>query len=137
MGDRCYMTITCRRQDAPRFEELGFCIQEDGPTGHTCEMVDEEANYAHSGDLPTDIPYYGENGVGGNYGAGVVACDGTRYAEKDCGHDGDGSFVVEWDFKKNRPTASSLAHIRHYISVKRAAENLLSLAACAAEAASA
>ena len=44
MGDRCYMSVTCRRQDKGRFEELFFCadehvqrrvaLVESGPTYH-------------------------------------------------------------------------------------------------------
>ena len=52
MGDYCYMQLTCRRQDVPRFEKLDFVELEDGPTADTCVMHDEQANYANNGKMP-------------------------------------------------------------------------------------
>lgn len=88
MGDRCHMTVYCRPQDVPRFEELGFTAQIDPipPDATEVEMIDEEANYAHFGDLPTDIPYHGWHHEGGDYGPAEFACDGTTYAEWETGH---------------------------------------------------
>jgi hypothetical protein len=118
MGDRCYMQITCRRQDQERFSALGFTAQDwdnPEPDSPLVVMVDEEANYAHSGELPGDIPYYGFNGAGGNYGDGVCACDGKQLAEQETGH--DGGFVVEWDDTRNRPSPQSLRAVRRYLAV--------------------
>jgi hypothetical protein len=42
MGDRCYMTVTCRWQDRARFEKLGFRIMEDNNLP-VVELVDEQA----------------------------------------------------------------------------------------------
>ena len=85
-------------------------------------MVDEEANYAHSGDLPTDILYHGFNGPGGNYGDGAVVCDGRCLAEVETGH--DGGFVIVWDEARGHPTAESLRRIRRYVTVRKNAEAL-------------
>ena len=58
MGDRCYMHVTCRRQDRETFEALGFNLEfESSPDSPLIEMADEEANYAHTGDLPTTLPF--------------------------------------------------------------------------------
>src|ERR1051325_8192342 len=98
MGDRCYMEVTCRRKDVKCFEDLGFAMQDwnnENPDSPTVVMVDEEANYAHSGRMPTNIPYHGHNGAGGCYGESAFACDGERFAEVEAGH--DGGYVVAWD----------------------------------------
>jgi hypothetical protein len=77
MGDRCHMTIFCRPQDTARFEELGFTAQTDEPDDDgTVEMLDEEANYAHHGVLPTDIPWTGSHNEGGDYGPAELHCLG-------------------------------------------------------------
>ena len=117
------MEITCRRQDQERFRALGFVAQANENTEDAMiTMVDAEANYAHSGELPTDIPYHGFNGPGDNYGDGAVACDGRRLAEVETGH--DGGFVVAWNEAKGRPSAESLKRIRRYIAVRKRAEAL-------------
>ena len=113
------MEITCRKQDQERFETLGFVAQDGDdpqPPSPLILMVDEEANYAHSGKLPTDIPYHGFNGNGGNFGQGAVACDGSRYAEIETGH--GGGFVLDWNEAKQRPSTRSLKSIRRYLQVR-------------------
>ena len=124
MGDRCYMEVTCRRQDQERFVALGFTAQDWNEPSNPAlvVMVDEEANYAHSGDMPTDIPYHGFNGGGGNFGDGALACDGKVYAEVETGH--EGGFVVDWDEAKNRPSLTSLKSIRQYIRVRHQVQQL-------------
>jgi hypothetical protein len=113
MGDRCFMSVVCRRQDASIFEELGFDLHhEDKPDTAVIEMWDAEANYAHSGDMPKDIPYYGHHYEGGDYGAHKFVCDGSVYAEAACGH--NAGYVVLWDAKRNRPEPRSLRVIRAY-----------------------
>lgn len=78
MGDRCHMAITCRECDADRFVDLGFVNQIDAPADLPgCVVLEDfEANYAHEGDLPEDIPYFGGHGPGDGYNSHVVACDG-------------------------------------------------------------
>ena len=122
------MQVTCRRQDTKRFDDLGFTEQDpygDPPKGDPSpivEMVDQEANYAHYEEMPTDIPYYGFNGAGDNYGASVFACDGKQYAE--AGGDGDGSFVVDWSETNDLPTDDSLDRIRTYRRVLSAVREM-------------
>lgn len=115
MGDRCYMHVTCRRQDRQKFEALGFELEFE--LSFECsiiEIADEEANYAHSGELPTDIPFLAWHGAGSNYGDGRMACDGKNRAEVSGNEDG---FVVKWDSKKGKPTSQSLRRIRRYLAV--------------------
>ena len=41
MGDRCYMSVTCRREDKARFEELGFHLEfDENKTTPVIEMID-------------------------------------------------------------------------------------------------
>jgi hypothetical protein len=111
------MHITCRREDQQLFERIGFHLDFDqSPDSPIIEMVDEEANYAHYDDMPTNRPYFGYNGAGGNYGQSSFACDGRRYAEVETGF--DGGFVVVWDALKNRPTPKSLRAVRRYLHVR-------------------
>ena len=115
MGDRCYMHVTCRRQDRETFEALGFNLEfESSPDSPLIEMADEEANYAHTGDLPTTFPFIARHGPGANYSDGRIACDGKRWGEVPANQDG---FAVDWDFKKRKPTAQSLKRIRCYLLV--------------------
>ena len=126
MGDRCHMRITCRRQDQPLFEEIGFHLDFDQtPDSPLIEMVDEEANYAHYDEMPTNLPYSGHNGAGGTYGECSFACDGRRYAEVETGF-GSG-FVVQWD--KNRPTTESLRAIRRYLAVQAKVQKMFTVLA--------
>ena len=124
MGDRCYMSVTCRRQDRARFEELGFDLEcESSPESLVIEMADEEANYAHTDEMPTNIPYYGINGAGSNYAAGDSACDGKEYAEVETGQ--SSGFMVCWDYKKSRPTPQSLKNIRNFIKIQQRAKQII------------
>ena len=119
MGDRCYMELTCRCQDQGRFEALGFTAQDwdnSASDSATISMVDEEANYAHYGDMPTDIPYIGVHGAGGDYGSGAYVCDGKEYAE--VGRGNTGGFVVDWDEEKRRPVPRSMRAVRRYLIVR-------------------
>lgn len=123
MGDRCYMQVTCRRQDQPAFEALGFHLEfEESADCPIIEMIDEEANYAHHGVLPAKVPFLASHGPGGNYGDGLIACDGQRYAEVEAGH--DGGFVLHWDEKTNQPASESQAHVREYLAVHQTVQEL-------------
>jgi hypothetical protein len=122
MGDRCYMSVTCRRLDREKFEHLGFdLLFESSPESPVIEMVDEQANYAHANDLPTDIPYYGMNGAGSDYGAGEMACDGKAYAEVE----GSNGFVIAWDYQTHQPAPQSIENIRQFIAIKKRAQEII------------
>lgn len=123
MGDRCYMHLTCRREDRELFEDIGFFLEYDQPPERPIlEMVDEEANYAHCDEMPKNVAYYGYNGAGGNYGQSSFACDGRRYAEVETGY--HGGFVVAWDAVRNRPTPESLRAVRRYSHVENKVQEL-------------
>lgn len=122
MGDRCYMQVTCRRQDQSTFEALGFHVEfEQSPDSPIVELIDEEANYAHADHLPTDIPFTAWHGAGGNYGDGKFACDGNHYAEVSANRDG---FVVRWDEATNQPAQESLARIRDYLAIHQTVQEM-------------
>jgi hypothetical protein len=117
MGDRCYMHITCRRQDRELFEKIGFHVEfDESPDSPLIDMEDTEANYAHCGDMPGNVPYFGHHDAGGEYSDGLFACDGRRCAEVEAGH--CGGFVVAWDTKRSRPDPQSLRRIRRYLEVQ-------------------
>ncbi len=122
MGDRCYMSVTCRRQDQARFEALGFQIGfADDQNTPVIEMIDEEANYGHCDEMPTDIPYYGAYGAGSNYGPGSVVCDGQAYAEVPASADG---FVLSWNYRWGLPKLKSIRRIRRYLKLERRVNKL-------------
>jgi len=122
MSDRCYMQVTCRRQDQTLFEELGFHLEfEQSSDSPIVEIIDEAANYAHAEHLPTDIPFTAWHGAGDNYGDGKVACDGNHYAEVSANRDG---FVVRWDEAGNQPTPESLDGIRLYLAVHQTVQEM-------------
>jgi len=126
MSDRCYMQVTCRRQDRHRFEALGFHPEfTDTPTdGPVVELIDTGADYGHANHLPTDVPFLASHDAGGSFGARRIACDGRRMAEVPATNEG---FVVEWDATKNSPTTASLARIRRYIAAFQRAQELFKL----------
>ena len=87
MGDRVYMRITCRREDAPHFENLGF-VEDESESEIAVSMVDDEANCGHSQPLRElaggGVPFFGWHDAGGEYDASVLASDGAEYAEALC-----------------------------------------------------
>lgn len=118
MGDRCYMTVTCRRADMGLFEELGFTLNDYGnePTDPVVELNDQEANWAHSGELPRHVPFIGQHGSGDNYGPFLQACDGKDFVEVP----GDEhAFGIEWDYHEGEPTVKSVAAIRQYLVLRK------------------
>ena len=122
MGDRCYMEVYCRRCDVARFEDLGFV--DEGDEGEGVRMVDEEANFAHSGHMPTDIPWHGHSSDGADYGAASYACDGQQLHEVPEGH-GNTGLVFTWDEKTNGPLEADVQRVRAYIAVLAKASALL------------
>ena len=86
------MRITCRAQDFEVFKELGF-HEEYSPLPGFIEAVDCDADSAHNGNLPTNIPYRGYSEAGCEYGACQYACDGKKLYEA-CGT--DNNFTVNY-----------------------------------------
>ena len=117
MGDRCYMSVTCLRKDRHHFEQLGFVLEfEESPESITVELVDLEANYAHTDKMPANVPYYGYNGSGSDYGEGRIVCDGKHYAEVAVNQSW---FVVVWDYQRMKPAHKSVLRIRRFISIQK------------------
>ena len=95
MSDRCRMEVFCLTKDKEKFEELGFTEWPDKfmvsvwkalvlPASRASYMVDATANYAHAREMPEDIPYYGFNSAGDEYGPGLFVCDGKTFLEVGC-----------------------------------------------------
>ena len=87
MGDRVYMRITCRREDAQHFEKLGF-VEDETEGEMAISMVDAEANYGHWEPLQelakAGVPFFGWHDPGGEYDGCVLAADGTECADALC-----------------------------------------------------
>ena len=80
MGDRAYVRITCRREDAERFEEIGF-VEDDAESDVAVSMVDNEANYATYSALTAlakaGIVFFGWHDAGCEYDGSMFASDGS------------------------------------------------------------
>jgi hypothetical protein len=124
MGDRCYMELNCLRKDAAAFEELGFCLSgsDEDAQRPVVSMVCEEANYAHYGDMPKDIPYRGKHGAGGCYGPKHYACDGANYDEVEVGHEGGCVVTVDND---GNATPASLAAVKAFCELDKKVNAML------------
>lgn len=87
MGDRVYMRVACRREDAPQFEKLGF-VEDETEGEIAISMVDAEANYGHWEPLQklakAGVPFFGWHDSGGEYDGCVLASDGMEYADALC-----------------------------------------------------
>lgn len=83
MGDRCHVSLTCRQTDFDK--ELKYHFHEDEKGVGWIKCDEDEANYAYCNELEEwqgkGIPFYGRHDSGGNYGAGLFACDGKELAE--------------------------------------------------------
>ncbi len=120
MSDTCYMEVMCLREHQKRFIVLGFHL--DNETENVAIMVDFEANFAHFGKLPTDIPYTAFHSYGGDYGPHLIACDGKRQVEIPGDREG---FVIKWNHEENEPGSECMAKIREYLEVISSAQPLL------------
>jgi hypothetical protein len=100
------MQLYCRSEDKAVFEEIGFVFQSE--RGGTAYMIDEEANYAHAGDLPNDVVFRADYSAGDEYPGGEIVCDGNTYTERDT-IDGDYFFKVFPDGKTMY--ANDMAHL--------------------------
>ena len=86
MGDRCYISLICKRSDfTEHFESLGFVVDKEfDEGGETVEAYDTEANYAHYEALTSigenGAIFFGHHSEGGGYPANVFASDGKSVA---------------------------------------------------------
>lgn len=132
MGDRCYMSIICRKEDAAKFTDdndgrnLGFVDMggyADLDAAGLTEVVDEGRNYGDTDDLPRDIPYIGNHNEGDEYGGRVFACDGERFAEADAAH-GETCPIVEVGRTTGLSSAQLTAAREYWETYRRACEAL-------------
>jgi hypothetical protein len=133
MGDRCYEEVVCKRKDKTVFEKLGFVDQGEylDSAGKSYPelvlLVDEQANYAHSGELGPlarkGIVFSGSHGDGGDYPGCNFASDGKQYAEVITAH---GQPVVALD-EKGSPDQCAVTRAKRYLAVLRATRKLLGL----------
>lgn len=112
MSDRCSMFVRCLSRDKEVFAELGFDVVDTSKNDLVVEMHDEQANYAHSDDLPMSILYTGGHGEGGAYGSMEFCCDGHNYYEAATHH--DGGVVVRLN-PNGKISRSSLNQARAYL----------------------
>lgn len=125
MGDRCYVSLTLRKVDAPRFE--GLVDEEewqDDDHPHLVQLGASECNYGYccltdDPDMPTDVPYYGHSGAGDSYGAGEFACDGQG-TYMHVGSDEYGCYPVRFDEETGLADSDSIARIGVFIKFRNA-----------------
>ena len=137
MGDRYYMEIVCRREDAPLFEPVGFllrggCSLRDGRLQEdyadevgsaVVHLFQDEANYACQvgsgsdgfGLLPKGVPFYGTHSAGGDYGDGVFATEGRvlHYAQA---LQNSGAPAVELNYETGRIDRRALRQAERYVA---------------------
>ncbi len=88
MTDRCYQELTCRKEDAPVFEQFGFheeeCLLEELPEGIVF-LVDTEAGYAHGSALEElsqkGYFFFAHYSAGCEYDGGYMASDGGSFRD--------------------------------------------------------
>ena len=116
MSDRCYMQLTCRRQDQAQFEAMGFHLEfADTQPSAILELIDTAADNAHRHELPLDIPFLAMHEAGEHYAGRCLACDGKCLVDAPATSEG---FVIQWDDVNNEPSEPSLARIRSYLTVR-------------------
>lgn len=113
MGDRCCMSVRCLKKDAARFREIGFDVEHD--LGPVVDMQDIEANYAHAGEMPNDIPYVASHGRGDCYDAGRLVCDGKEFVEQKVGE--DEGYVIDFN-EFGDPNIEDIAKVRKLIKMR-------------------
>jgi hypothetical protein len=119
------MELTCKLTDRSIFEELGFTVESECYEWEfpgCVKMVDREANYAHAGDLPKDVVYFGTHRHTDILGPEAFACDGHTYLEQLT--DGGWGFAVWFDDEGN-PTAASLAKVKSFVTHRNNVKSIL------------
>ena len=125
MSDRCYMQLTCRRQDQAQFEAMGFHLEfADTQPSAILELIDTAADNAHRHELPLDIPFLAMHEAGEHYAGRCLACDGKCLVDAPATSEG---FVIQWDEAKRRPNEQSLSRIRRYLEVRNRVRQWLAL----------
>ena len=133
MGDRCSVEILCHKDDAKRFETLGFVRATWGEQpDNLVRMFEEQADYAAESDLralaKAGVVFIGASGAGDDYSAALFAGDGKRFVSVNSHADSIGSKpVVEIDADGIADPAMMKAIKRYYKALK-AAKKMLGIA---------
>lgn len=125
MGDRCYMQITCRKQDVKKFtekESYGFDVEDKG--GKLVQLGVDEVNYGNTGDLPKGIPFIGWHSEGGGYGGRFFATDGTVFDGVEQGH-GNNGYVVQFDEDTGEPFPQHITDIKNFIQFRNQVRKIM------------
>jgi len=131
MGDRCYLEMTMRRADRPRFaEHVGAEptekwwdqeFAEDHPCLVTVNVY--EANYAWYDELraaaEAGIPFFGQHGEGGEYGAYAFVSVNGEHAEAPVNHDGDFIIAVDENLQPLGDTEELRAYVARLRTLRR------------------
>lgn len=108
------MWVTCRPCDTQVFVDLGFDVREEN--GTSCNLYQQEANYALSGQMPTNIPYVGWHGEGSEYEGHEMVCDGNKLFEVPVSKGGD--LFVYWDEATNAPDKRWVGVLKDFIRTR-------------------
>ena len=87
MGDRCYLTITFRKEDRKKVIEQmeGFDEEDDSNNNTTITATMYEANYGMDTERTNlaneNVAFHGSHGAGGEYTEAIFASCGEEYAD--------------------------------------------------------
>lgn len=131
MGDRCNIQITLRQEDLARFaphvdahpDEKWWDELHDDPGNGVVTVELYDVNYGMSdarlAAAKAGIPFHGNHGEGGEYGAcGFVSWRGKHH-EVDFDHQGYMTIAVDDDLKP----ITNLKYLRRYVKAYRAIRN--------------
>ena len=141
MGDRCYLQMTLRRADLPRFahcvharpDETWWDDEDELDNKDLISVRIYEANYAwydqREEAAAAGIPFFGAHGEGGEYaGCAFASLDGEQievYVDR------DGMICVQIDERTQLLT--DLGYIQDYLEKLRAVKELFGMPAAEAE----
>jgi hypothetical protein len=138
MGDRCYLEITMRKADLPRFAPFAgaradekWWDNEDDVDRHP-DLVTVgvyEANYAWSDQrlaaAKAGVPFYGNHGEGGEYGPYAFAALDSEMLEVEV--NGAGYMFIAVDDNLQPVDHDDLKHMREYVAKLRAVKRLFGM----------
>ena len=130
MGDSCFLEITMRRSDLPRFashidaapeEKWWDRLDEDENRPEIVTVSVYEANYSwydeRMNTAKAEIPFYGYHAEGGEYGSYAFASLAGKLHEAPLSHEGDLMLAVDENLK---PISSKARrNLRQYVAALR------------------
>jgi len=126
MGDRCYLEMTIRIEDLPKWRKHfgnAFCAEEEKYAIEHHEpfiqMEESEANYSwwdqRESLAKEDCVFYGRHTEGGEYGGGkFVGVDGKHHYVEYSGFLGDVIVSVQWENGKISTNKADLRKIEAF-----------------------